>query len=45
VNITLPERLLAVMDQYAAQHGETRSGLIAQAAMAYIATAQTAEVS
>jgi hypothetical protein len=44
VNITLPERLLTVMDQYAAQHGETRSGLIAQAAMAYIATAQTAEV-
>lgn len=44
VNITLPERLLAVMDQYAAEHGETRSGLIAQAAMAYIGTAQTAEV-
>jgi predicted RNase H-like HicB family nuclease len=38
VNITLPERLLTVMDQYAAAHGETRSGLIAQATMAYIAT-------
>ncbi len=37
VNITLPERLLTVMDQYAAQRGETRSGLIAQATMAYIA--------
>lgn len=36
VNITLPERLLTVMDQYAAQRGETRSGLIAQATMAYI---------
>jgi predicted RNase H-like HicB family nuclease len=43
VNITLPERLLTVMDQYAAQHGETRSGLIAQATMAYIATTQAAE--
>ncbi|MBI1295076.1 hypothetical protein GC175_08970 [bacterium] len=40
VNITLPERLLAVMDQYAAQHGETRSGLIAEATMTYIANAQ-----
>jgi predicted RNase H-like HicB family nuclease len=38
VNITLPERLLTLMDQYAAQRGETRSGLIAQATMAYMAT-------
>ncbi len=37
VNITLPERLLAQMDSYAAQHGETRSGMIAEAAMAYLA--------
>lgn len=37
VNITVPERLLSLMDQYAAQHGETRSGLIAQATMEYIA--------
>jgi predicted RNase H-like HicB family nuclease len=44
VNITLPERLLAVMDQYAAQHGETRSGLIAEATMAYIANAQMGEI-
>lgn len=44
VNITLPERLLTVMDQYAAQHGETRSGLIAQAMMAYLAQAQAVEV-
>lgn len=43
VNITLPERLLAVMDQYAAQHGETRSGLIAEATMTYIANAQMGE--
>jgi predicted RNase H-like HicB family nuclease len=38
VNITLPERLLTIMDQYAATRGETRSGLIAEATMEYIAT-------
>ena len=37
VNITVPERLLALMDQYAAQRGGTRSGLIAEATMEYIA--------
>jgi predicted RNase H-like HicB family nuclease len=37
VNITLPERLLSLMDSYAAQHGETRSGLITQAAIEYLA--------
>jgi len=36
VNITLPERVLALMDKYASEHGETRSGLIAEAAMEYI---------
>ncbi len=38
INITLPERLVRVMDRYASAHGETRSGLIAQAAIEYIAT-------
>jgi predicted RNase H-like HicB family nuclease len=38
VNITLPERLLTIMDQYAVQQGETRSGLIAQATMEFIAS-------
>ena len=38
VNITVPERLLYIMDQYASEHGETRSGLIAQATIEYIAT-------
>lgn len=37
INITLPERLLAQMDGYAARHGATRSGLIAEAAMEYLA--------
>jgi len=38
VNITVPERVLTLMDKYAAEHGETRSGLIAQATLEYIAT-------
>lgn len=38
VNVTIPERLLAMMDDFASQRGETRSGLIAQAAMSYIAS-------
>jgi predicted RNase H-like HicB family nuclease len=37
VNITLPERVLTIMDKYAAEHGETRSGMIAEAAIEYIA--------
>ena len=37
VNITLPERVLTMMDNYASRHGETRSGLIAQAALEFIA--------
>ena len=36
VNITLPERVLNIMDKYADEHGETRSGFITQAAMAFI---------
>lgn len=37
VNITLPERLLSQMNDYATRHGATRSGLIAEAAMEYLA--------
>lgn len=33
LNITLPKRLLARVDDYAASHGETRSGFLARAAM------------
>lgn len=40
VNITLPERVLNLMDKYASEHGETRSGLITQATIEYIATRQ-----
>jgi predicted RNase H-like HicB family nuclease len=43
VNITLPERLLKLIDQYAKEHGETRSGLISEAAVAYIADRQEGE--
>ena len=34
VNITLPRRLLAKIDDYAKAHGETRSGFLAKAARA-----------
>lgn len=32
INITLPRRLLAKIDDYARAHGETRSGFLAEAA-------------
>lgn len=38
VNITIPEHLLAMMDQYVLERGKTCSGLIAEATMEYIAT-------
>jgi predicted RNase H-like HicB family nuclease len=38
VNITVPERILSMMDKYAAEHGETRSGLITQATIEFIAS-------
>ncbi|MDR2189611.1 MAG: type II toxin-antitoxin system HicB family antitoxin [Azonexus sp.] len=34
VNITLPRLLLAKIDEYARQHGESRSGFLAEAARA-----------
>jgi len=37
VNVTLPERVLSLVDKYASENGETRSGLIVQAALEYIA--------
>ncbi len=37
VNITVPERILALVDDYASHHGETRSGLLTQAALEFIA--------
>lgn len=41
VNITLPERVLSLMDKYAYAYGETRSGFIAEAAIAYIASRES----
>ncbi len=41
VNITLPERILNLMDKYATEHGETRSGFITQAAIEYISSQQS----
>jgi predicted RNase H-like HicB family nuclease len=37
LNITLPERLAHIVDQYAKRHGETRSGLLAEAVTEYMA--------
>jgi predicted RNase H-like HicB family nuclease len=37
VNVTMPERLLQAVDQYARRHGESRSGLLAQAVTEYMA--------
>lgn len=36
INITLPERVLALVDIQAKREGETRSGLLARAALDYI---------
>jgi HicB_like antitoxin of bacterial toxin-antitoxin system len=36
INITLPERVLALVDEQAQREGETRSGLLARAALDYI---------
>jgi predicted RNase H-like HicB family nuclease len=38
VNITLPERILAQIDSFASQTGDTRSGLLAHAALEYVST-------
>jgi metal-responsive CopG/Arc/MetJ family transcriptional regulator len=36
INITLPERVLAVVDEQARREGESRSGLLARAILEYI---------
>jgi predicted RNase H-like HicB family nuclease len=36
VNITLPERVLAIVDEAAKKEGQTRSGLLAKAALEYV---------
>ena len=40
VNITIPERLLSSVDYFAKKHGETRSGLLAQAITEYMSAHQ-----
>ncbi len=37
LNITLPERVLAIIDDAANREGESRSGLLARAALEYVA--------
>ena len=36
INITVPGRVLTIIDEAAAREGETRSGLIARAALRYV---------
>ena len=36
MNITLPERVLAIVDEAAKREGETRSGLLTRAALGYV---------
>ena len=36
INITVPARVLAILDEAAAREGETRSGLLARAALSYV---------
>lgn len=38
VNITLPERILTQIDEYSGRVGESRSGLLATAALEYISS-------
>lgn len=38
INITMPERLLRTVDQYAKKYGSSRSGLLSQAITEYMAT-------
>ncbi len=40
VNISIPERLLNSVDHFARNHGETRSGLLAQAVTEYMSAHQ-----
>ena len=36
VNITMPARVLAIVDETAAREGDTRSGLLTRAALSYV---------
>ena len=40
INITMPERLLRTVDQYAKRYGSSRSGLLSQAITEYMASHQ-----
>jgi predicted RNase H-like HicB family nuclease len=40
INITMPERLIRTVDQYAKKNGSTRSGLLSQAITEYMASHQ-----
>lgn len=41
VNITIPERILSQIDNFASRHGESRSGLITTATLEYISAQES----
>ena len=43
VNITLPARVLAIVDEAAKREGETRSGLLTRAALGYVGDVEGSE--
>ena len=43
INITMPERLIRIVDQYAKKSGSSRSGLLAQAVTEYMTAHQKFE--
>ncbi|WP_419941370.1 type II toxin-antitoxin system HicB family antitoxin [Candidatus Palauibacter sp.] len=44
VNITIPARVLTIVDQAAVREGETRSGFLARAALSYLQRSAEAEL-
>ncbi len=41
INITIPERILSQIDNFASRHGESRSGLITTATLEYISAQES----
>lgn len=44
INITIPARVLAIVDEAATREGETRSGLIARAVLSFVARSSSEQL-
>lgn len=44
INITIPARVLAIVDEAATREGETRSGLIARAVLSFVARSSSEQI-